>query len=41
MDVLIDTEKEIIAEIASTNDFPVLMMNFNRYKPDLFPERCY
>lgn len=38
MDVLIEKEKDIIAEIAKTGDYPVLMMNFNRYKPGNFPD---
>ena len=37
MDVLIEQEKDIIAEIAKTGDHPVLMMHFNRYTPGNFP----
>lgn len=38
MDTLLEKEKEIIAQIASTNDHPLLMMNLNRYRPGQFPE---
>jgi len=37
-DVLNEQEKEVIAQIANTNDHPVLMMNFNRYKPGAYPD---
>ena len=38
MDTFNEQEKEIMVQIANTNDFPVLMMNFNRYKPGIFPD---
>ena len=38
MDVLIDQEKDIIAQIAKSGDHPVLMMNFNRYRSGKFPD---
>jgi hypothetical protein len=38
MDVLIEQERDVIAGIAKTGDHPVLMMNFNRYKPGHFPD---
>lgn len=38
MDTLIEHEKDIMVEIARTADYPVLMINLNRYKPGLFPD---
>lgn len=38
MDTLNEQEKEIMVQIANTNDYPVLMMNFNRYKQGIFPD---
>ena len=37
MDVLNEAEAAIMAEIAASGDFPVLMMNLNRYIPGEFP----
>ena len=38
MEVLIEEEVKIVTEIAQTSDHPLLMMNFNRYKSDQFPD---
>lgn len=38
MDTLIEHEKDIMVEIARTADYPVLMINLNRYRPGLFPD---
>ena len=38
MDVLIEAEKDAVAEIARTSDHPLLMMNLNRYEPGQFPD---
>lgn len=38
MDTLIESELAVIQEIADTNDYPVLMMNLNRYKPGCYPD---
>ena len=38
MDTLIESEVAVIQEIADTNDYPVLMMNLNRYKPGCYPD---
>lgn len=38
MDVLNEQEASVLMEIAQTADHPLLMMNFNRYKPGAFPD---
>ena len=38
MDVLNEQEAERIVEIAGSADHPLLMMNFNRYRADEFPD---
>ena len=38
MDVLNEEEAAVMAEIANTDDHPVLMMNLNRYKAGEFPD---
>ena len=37
MDTLNEAEAAVMAGIAASGDFPVLMMNFNRYAPGEFP----
>lgn len=38
MDTLIESELAVIEEIAGSDDYPVLMMNLNRYTPGSYPE---
>lgn len=38
MDVLNEDEASVMLEIAGSDDYPVLMINLNRYKPGLYPD---